>query len=163
MTNALSTNLFNTELPGSDMSETYTPDNYAPDYGVAMLKMGMEENDTISFSPFQLTHLSPLAEGGFTTSVNVPIGEVEHALTIDISADMLGQILAYGTDETAELVLSWLKTPPLSDTLELVDPIEFDVSLGFGEPQENDDEVYVPLVVQSVLPAYGLLEQHPEE
>ncbi len=125
-----------------------------------MLEMGMT---TISFSPFQLTHLSPLAEGGFTTSVNVPVGEIDHALTVDISADMLGQILALGTDETVELVLNWLKTPPLSDTLELANPIEFDVSLGFGEPQENDDEVYVPLVVQSVLPAYGLLEQYPEE
>lgn len=128
-----------------------------------MLEMGMEEDATIDFSPFQLTHLSPLAEGGFTTSVNVPIGEVEHALTIDISPDMLGQILAYGTDETAEAVFDWLKTPPLKDTLELASPIEFDVSLGFGEPQENDDEVYVPLVVQRVLPAYGLLEQYQEE
>ena len=132
---------------------------YAPDYGVAMLEMGMEEDATISFSPFRLTHLSPLAEGGFTTSVNVPVGDVDHALTVDISPDMLGEILAYGTDETAEMVLNWVKTPPLSDTLELAIPIEFDVCLGFGEPQENDDEVYVPLVVQSVLPAYGLLEE----
>lgn len=152
------TDALNTDTSGIDTLEAY-----APDYGVAMLEMGMGDDATIRFSPFHLTHLSALAEGGFTTSVNVPIGEVEHALTVDISPDMLGQILALGTDETAEIVFSWLKTPPLSGTLELADPIEFDVSLGFGEPQENGDEVYVPLVVQSVWPVYGLLEQDPQE
>ena len=132
---------------------------YAPDYGLAMLEMGMEDDATISFSPFYLTHISTLGDGGFTTSVNVPIGEVEHALSVDISPAMLGNILSLGPDDTAELVFAWLKNLSASDTLELPNPIEFDVSLGFGEPQGNDDETYVPLIIQSVLPPYELVAQ----
>ena len=136
---------------------------YAPDYGLAMLKSGMDEASTISFSPFNLTNISMLGDGDFTTSVNVPIGEVEHALSVDFSPAMLGNILSLGPDDTAKLVLDWLKRTPAVATFELASPIAFDVLLVFGEPQSNDDEVYVPLVVQEVLPPYGLLERYEDE
>lgn len=133
---------------------------YAPDYGLAMLQSGVGEDAAISFSPFYLTHISMLEDRGFTTSVNVPIGKVDHALTVDFSADALDKMLSFGPDNTAQLALDWLQSDPISATLDLPEPIELDISLIFGEVQSNDDEHYVPMVVQQVLPPYGLLDQY---
>ena len=142
---------------------TYAPESYAPDYGLAMLEMGMEEDATISFSPFHLSHLSALDGGDFTTSVKAPIGEVEHALSVDLSPAMLAKMLAFAPQETVQAVLNWLQGAAVGDTLELPAPVVCDVSLAFGEPQGNDEETYVPLVVEDVLPAYGLLDRSPDE
>ena len=133
---------------------------YAPDYGLAMLQSGFEEDATISFSPFQISHISMLSDGNFSTSVNVPIGETDHALTADFSPDTLGEILSLSSDDTVQLVFDWLKSNPVNDTLELPEPIILDITLAFGELQSNEDESYLPLIIQEVLSPYELLDQY---
>lgn len=87
--------------------------------------------------------LKSFGRSGKTLHGEVCIGDVEHAILVDLSLTML----ALGPQGNGPA------------RARLVAPIVCDVTLIFGEPEQNEDETYVPLLVQEVSPASALLDR----
>jgi hypothetical protein len=124
---------------------------FAPDFGLMLRDTsGLPEDGTMSFADFPVSNIALVGDNKFSCSVNIPFDSVEYALSMDFSAAILGQMLGYADERTAQIVLSWTERGCQPETLEIDPPIHIAVVCQLGSPEANDNEIYIPLVVKEI-------------
>ena len=124
--------------------------SYRPDYGLALLRSGVNRDFESYFYSLRLQNITAIAPEKFTTMLVVNLNGVDHALSLDFSSDDLGDILDFADPATVARVRSWVQGFHGVDTIELPQPIPFGARAALGEEQRAEKEIYVPLIVQEV-------------
>ncbi len=124
--------------------------SFAPDYGYWLMNNSAAPDVEINFANFYLDHISAVEPGSFTAAINIAVDDVPHALSIDFDTSILQDIVNLCPDEIGELIVEWVSNSPDLGTLELPEPVFFGVIAKLGQPQTNNQEMFVPLVVQKV-------------
>jgi hypothetical protein len=123
---------------------------FFPDYGLALLRSGVNRDFQSFFYTLHLDHISSTAPNQFTTLFTVMLEGEDHALSLDFSADDLNDILEYAQPETASRVRAWVQRLRGPDTLDIPERITFGARASLGEEQQAEKEYYVPLIIQEV-------------
>jgi hypothetical protein len=123
---------------------------YAPDYGLMLLNQGHDKDFLVTFSTFRLSHISAVEPGLFTTIVNIPGGDIDFAMSVDFSDEILQNIISHCPQESSDAIVNWANDLRGSATLQLPEPVIFSLVAQLGEVQTNGQESYAPFVAQSV-------------
>ena len=124
--------------------------NFRPDYGLALIRAGVNRDLQSNFYTLHLDHISAICPGQFTTLITVILNEAEHALTLDFDEDKLNDILERAQPATVSRVRAWLSSLQDVGTLEIPEHITFGACASLGEEQRAEKEIYVPLIIQEV-------------
>lgn len=123
-----------------------------PDYGLRQLNDGIRPSVDQNFYDVPLYSISIIAEGQYSTTVNMPYAGELLALSLDFDDLAMAQIMAQAPEEMYQRVRSELgRDPATSRTIELGTGVTFSVRARLGQLQSAPGEQFVPLVVQEVL------------
>ena len=125
--------------------------NFAPDFGIALARLGLAEGTAISFFPAKLNVFAKLDDNTVTASANVQFADRPHCVSFDFDRALLPEILGGIPSDLAELFTKALSRAPFQAAAELV--IELDVDSKLGPEIRGQSEVFRPLVIQRVLAA----------
>jgi hypothetical protein len=124
---------------------------FRPDYGLTLLKRGVDKNFQSHFYTLHFDHIAVVAKGQFTTLITVMLNDQEHALTLDFDDDILKDLIGKASPQTAALITSELRRDWFSPrAIDFPDHITCGVHAHLGEEQQAAKEVFVPLVVSEV-------------
>lgn len=123
---------------------------FCPDYGLALLRSGVNRDFQSFFYTLHLDHISATGPNQFTTLFTVMLEGRDHALSLDFSADDLNYILEHAQSETASRVRAWVQRLRGPETLNIPERITFGARATLGEEQQAEKERYVPLIIQEV-------------
>jgi hypothetical protein len=125
--------------------------SFAPDYGLRRMRDGATGDLDIYLYDVLLDGIDVLERGQFSTMVEVPYQGEAHALSLDFGQKHLDDILAMGSVELQQFVLSELsRDPDSSREIEFEEDVVCGVRARLGTVQEAEDERFVPLVVQEI-------------
>ena len=123
-----------------------------PDYGLRQLADGTSSSVDHFFYDIPLHHLSIIAEGQYSTIINLPFNGELHALSLDFDDLSIALILAPAPDAIYQQVRSELSLDPATPrTIELPAGVTFSVRARLGQIQQVPGETFVPLIVQEVV------------
>ena len=122
----------------------------APDFGMKLKNSGMQPDATWTFAPFQMFQISALGNDMFSTMSNIDVDGVPHAVSLDFDYDTLKQLVDLFPTYIQRAVEQALinQRPPWMVQFE--SPFEVIITARLGEPQSNEDEEYIPMVITDV-------------
>ena len=123
---------------------------FRPDYGLALLRTGVNRDFQSFFYTLHLDHITAIGPNQFTTLITVMLEGSEHALSLDFSADDLNDILEHAQPATASRARTWVQQLRGVATLDIPEHITFGARAALGEEQQAEKERYVPLIIQEV-------------
>lgn len=130
--------------------------DYHPDYGLHMLKLGVEKDFTYIGLAVNSCFISKVADDVYTTHTTIP-GDIKFAQSIDFNEQQLEILLSLQPDDVAHTVRVGLKRQPyyvLLDNIELKFGVHASLS---QEIQHNAEEQYLPFIVKEFLEYRELL------
>jgi hypothetical protein len=119
-----------------------------PDYGLMLLRGGWGHVRQ-HFYGVPVTDLSVCAPGLFTFCLNRMHDGVEYAMSFDFNSAQVGDLLRKSHQRSPDLSAK-VAQAQIGDTIEFGVPILVNIEATLGQPQRNDKEEYVPLVVSRV-------------
>jgi hypothetical protein len=123
---------------------------FKPDYGLTMSKLGFKNDVEIPITDFSFDSITPLGNNAFSTTIEYLQEGVTYALSIDYTGEQLKHILS-DTDEM-ETILKKVNDPFITVvTVELKHPIIFDLVARLGKLQTAQQEQFIPLILQEVI------------
>ena len=125
--------------------------SFLPDYGLALLRTGVDRDFRSYFYTLQLDHLSTSGRDRFTTLLRISRGGVDYALSFDFSRDILNDVLESAPPACKSAVRDWLLRGVRTHTLELPELVTFGASAYLGEEQRAAKETFVPFIIDRVL------------
>lgn len=126
----------------------FAPERYfAPDFGTAVTKMGSPAGFTWLFPFIKFSEYCQVDEDLFTLPITIPIGDVDHLASFDVSKDMLIKILSLTDQENRDHLLSRLSPGQL---LHAKRPIFASLETVLGSPSRGQHDVFVPFIVRDV-------------
>jgi hypothetical protein len=123
---------------------------FRPDYGLALLRSGVNRDFQSSFYALHLDHITAISANQFTTLITIMLNGAEHALSLDFTTDELNDILEHALPRTAARVRAWVQQLRSVGTLEIPERIMFGAHASFGKEQQAEKERYLPFVIQKV-------------
>ena len=125
---------------------------FKPDYGLRLLKDGTPRDANLHFPNFRISSLTLLGNRQYSTMVNFPIAEEEHALSLDFNQKHLNQILSKATFQIASFIYQEINDDPFTlRTIDFEEEIVFGVRAMLGQIQKVERESFVPLIVQEII------------
>lgn len=123
-----------------------------PDYGLRQVRDGLSSSVEQCFYDVSSYSISILAEGQYSTTVEVLYKGEVHALSLDFDDLAMALIMARVPESAFQRVKSEIERDPSSPRLiDLGAGATFSVRARLGRPQSAKGEQFVPLVVQEVL------------
>ncbi len=123
--------------------------NYAPDYGVFLRRIGAVDNMRF-VAPFcRCCFIAKIEDGRYTTITSIP-GDVDMAMSLDFSEEMLNKLLSFQPEGLAKATLQALKRQPYHFSIDpSVCQFEFGVVAHLtSEVVSNAEESYIPFEVE---------------
>lgn len=126
--------------------------NMLPDYGLRRLREGFTSKIRMYFHGFWIDSFDVLGDGQFSVTVNMPIANEDHALSMDFDRQLLEAILAKAPEDVAEFVRAELHRDESSPRMiQLPCRIDFGVRARLGELQFSGTEQFVPLIAEEIM------------
>jgi len=122
---------------------------YAPDYGCALARLGLEEGATVTLFPARFNSVARLDEDMFTASANVDFLGKEHCVSFDFDKGFLVAMLECLPEQLFNDFSNALKRAPFQAAAELA--IELDLHTRLGPEVKVEAETFRPLIVQEVV------------
>jgi len=125
--------------------------NFAPDFGLRLVRDGASPEMDIQLVPFELDRISVVNEKLFTTISNMVFDGVPHAVSLDFDAKMLEAIKKLCPQKTAMLIENQFQNSFVKGhTLMFPRPIKLAVTARLGKIQTARHEQFIPLVIRGV-------------
>jgi hypothetical protein len=138
----------------------------APDFGLALKSQGCSLTARLDFPFFQFDELGVIGPGQYTAMMMMmALGSVPHALSLDFGPEMLQRMLALAPAVVSTVITTELaRDGSTPRRIALPAPIPCGISATLGEPQTTaaGRESFLPLIVQSVYPAWDEAPGKPE-
>jgi hypothetical protein len=128
---------------------------FAPDLGLEWWKAG-HAGKQIQLTRMPIDSIGRVSNNVFTTTVNIPMDQV-FALTFDFGRSELDALLGFMPARLATTLRADLTVPFGQPAFIEIPRVLVDLTAHLGEPQENGDETYVPLVVDSFAAATAMM------
>lgn len=122
---------------------------YAPDFGLALRRLGLEERVTVMMYGVRLGLFGQVTADLYTASANTMVGAIEHCVSFDFKAKLLPDVVKGLPKPLAEMFRSALMRAPFQADAGLA--IELDVAVKLGKLTNGRDEEFIPLVIDKVL------------
>ena len=121
---------------------------FAPDFGCALSRAGLEEGTDVHVLPAQFNLVAKLDETTMTATANAMFCGKEHCVSFDFNRDLLPQILSGLPVELAAAFTNALERSPFQAAAELA--IELDLQTKLGPEVKVAHEVFRPLLITRV-------------
>ena len=122
-----------------------------PDYGLKLYKDGISKDIDLTFFDFPLSDLTILSQGQYSSIVNITADNIEYALSLDFNQTQLTEILLNSKSNSVRIIKDELKQDSISPrAIDFEDKISIDIVARLGDIEVNQDESYVPFVLQEV-------------
>ncbi|MEN1626214.1 hypothetical protein AAIH53_29325 [Pseudomonas aeruginosa] len=121
---------------------------FAPDFGLALVRMGFEHNSTMIMLGVRLNLFGRVKDGLYTASANTEFGDIAHCVSFDFPADMLPSIVSGLPEPLGEMFIDALNRAPFQAAAGLV--IELDIVARLGEVTAGHGEEFVPLLIDKI-------------
>ena len=123
--------------------------NYAPDFGVYLRRIGAVDNMRFVALSCRSCFIAKVEDGRYTTITSIP-DDVNMAMSLDFSEEMLNKLLSFQPAELAEATLQALKRQPYHFS---IDPAVSEFKFGVvghltNEVINNTEESYIPFEVE---------------
>lgn len=125
---------------------------FAPDYGCALARLGLEEGSVITFFPASFNNVARLDDEMMTASANVLFMGRQHCVSFDFKKSFLPEILMCLPDELATAFSNALSRVPFQAAAELA--IKLDLNATLGQEISVEAETFRPLIINKVLASY---------
>jgi hypothetical protein len=122
-----------------------------PDYGLFRHRQQVGSDVRQYFYEVPIDTLLIINDGLFCTTLNMTVEGAVHAVSFDFPAHLFAQVIGYASHESQESAARAIKsrkTWPLTITLR--EPFSIGLRAHLGELQRNENEEFIPLVVDEV-------------
>jgi hypothetical protein len=134
---------------------------YAPDFGTALKRMGIDADTELILMETRLNLFGRVSDELITASANCDFGSGLHCVSFDFPPEMLGKIVSGLPKPLAEQFCDALSRAPFQAAAGLV--LELDLIAQLGEETQVQNETFVPLLIKNVLESRFNLAQVPED
>lgn len=132
----------------SDHQNLPNKQNYKPDYGLALLKTGINQDTKLYFYSFTIYGIDILSQGKFSTMVEMPYDGEPYVLSLDFNDSQLDTILEQSNSKSVQYIKNELLADPYTPrSIDFTEPIVCDVVAKLGTLQGNNEESFVPLIL----------------
>ncbi|RLA72513.1 MAG: hypothetical protein DRG78_23755 [Epsilonproteobacteria bacterium] len=122
-----------------------------PDYGLKLLKDEISKDADLTFFNFPLSEILILSQGQYTSMSNILIDSIEYALSLDFNQIQLDKILLNTKSNSVQIIKDALKLDSITPrTIDIKDKIIIDIVTKLGDLEENQNESYVPFILQEI-------------
>jgi len=122
-----------------------------PDYGLHVLQQGMSPDVEHNFYDFRLYNLALIAEGRYSTMVDLPFEGQVFALSLDFNGEQLDQILSKASPELRHQITEQISSDSATPRrIDFDGQVSFGVRARLGSIQKAKAESFVPLVAQEI-------------
>ena len=121
---------------------------FAPDFGLALLRMGYGKFNKLSFIGMRLNLFAKIDDSLMTASSNTDLASSEYCVSVDFNPSLLPQIVSGLPDALGNRFLSALTRAPFQAAAELA--IELDLTVRFGDLTRGQTEQFVPLIIEEI-------------
>jgi len=118
---------------------------FAPDFGVAIIKMGFAPGDSWLFPFGKFSEILQIEDDLFSLYANFQISEIDHLASFDVSRDIFMDILSFTDKENRKSIMRQLKPGAIVYTER---PILVCLETVIGKPTQGQQEVFVPLIIK---------------
>ena len=121
---------------------------FAPDFGLALKRMGLSDRSTITMLGAQLNLFARVNDELITASANCEFVDAPHCVSFDFHPRFLPEILAGLPRQLSDQFKEALGRSPFQAAAELA--VEVDVDMRLGEEVQGESEKFVPLIIERV-------------
>jgi len=129
-------------------------DEYHPDYGVFLRGQQAGSAVGLYFYDVPIVDLSIINDELFCTTLNLTVEGKEYAASFDFPANLFERLMSHASHGAQECVARAIKSRrawPL--TITMLEPFSIGLRAHLGELQRNENEEFIPLVVEEVFSA----------
>ena len=130
--------------------------HFAPDFGLALTRMGYKQTTTIVFYGVRLNVFSRVDDALYSASANILLGTTWHCASFDFPVQMLPAIVACLPPPSRAAFTDALKCAPFQAAANLL--IDLDVAVRLGDVTKGHYEDFVPLLIKEVIQSRVSLE-----
>lgn len=123
--------------------------NFAPDFGVAVSRLGMKPETELTMIQTRLGLISRVSDQLYSASVNTELAGVDHCVSFDFTPEKLPLVVAGLPEALRRQFSEALTRAPYQAGADLC--IEIDARTHLGEVVTVEHETFIPLVVDEVL------------
>jgi hypothetical protein len=122
---------------------------FAPDFGCAIARLGLEEGASVTLFPARFNLLARLDDKMMSATANVELAGKPHCVSFDFDKKLLPSILSCLPSELAEAFSDALNRAPFQAAAELA--LELNLHTKLGSEIELESESFRPLLVEEVI------------
>jgi len=122
---------------------------FAPDFGYALMRLGLAENAKITMLGVQLNLFGRVSDELFTATSNCDLADNPHCVSFDFHPKFLPKILAGLPESLAAAFQDALSRNPFQAAAELA--IELDIEARMGPETNGQMEKFIPIIIEQVL------------
>lgn len=121
---------------------------FAPDFGIALSRLGLAKGSTIVILGMQLNLFGRIDANLMTASGNTLFLDKHHCISVDFNPRFLDAILFGLPKELAAQFRGALERAPFQAAADMT--IEFDAEMSLGDEVDSKSEQFIPLIVRKV-------------
>jgi hypothetical protein len=122
---------------------------FAPDFGYAIIRLGLAENAKITMFDVQLNLFGRVTDELLTATSNCDFAGTPHCVSFDFHRKLLPEILAGLPEPLASAFQLALSRHPFQAAAELA--IELDIEAKLGPKTDGHVEKFIPIIIKRVL------------
>ena len=124
---------------------------FAPDFGLALARLGFAENAQISLLPAKLNLFGRVDDDTMTATSNIILAGTPYCMSLDFDKNILPEILSCLPNQLKDAFTDALRRAPFLAAAELA--IELDVESRLGPETMGASENFRPLVIERIMAA----------
>ena len=126
--------------------------SFKPDYGLALMNLGISREVIQDFYDFHLFNLTVLGDGQYSTMVEIPFDGELYALSLDFNRKQLDEILLKAENNISESIKNeLLKDSTSPRTINFNGEVMFGVTAKLGKLQKVKNESFIPFIAQEIM------------